>query len=137
MEVFPENFVVINEKDAERLGLESGAPVRLVSRSNPRGVTGKVQVSQLVRPGCLGVSHHYGHTQLGASRLPVKKAEEVFLGGKSVADQDGLIPNPRNGAGINSNDLTRLDENLGNTPMVDPVGGIPDFSSTRVRIEKI
>ncbi|HBG19564.1 MAG TPA: molybdopterin oxidoreductase [Desulfobulbaceae bacterium] len=137
LEVFPENFVVINAKDAGKLGLESGSKVRLVSRSNPQGVTGKVQVSQLVRPGCLGVSHHYGHTQLGASRLPVRKAEEVFFGGKNVTDKDGLIPDPRHGTGINSNDLTRLDESMANTPMVDPVGGIPDFSSTRVRIEKV
>ena len=137
MEVFPENFVVINEKDSNRLGLKSGAKIRLVSRSNPEGVTGKIQVSQLVRPGTLGVSYHYGHTQLGASRLPVRRAEEVFLGGKKVTDKDGLIPNPRNAAGINPNDLSRLDEGLANTPLVDPVGGIPDFSSTRVKIERV
>lgn len=136
MEVFPENFVVVNEKDAKKLGLVSDAKVRLVSRSNPEGVIGKLRVSKLVRPGCLGVSLHYGHTQLGASRLPVSKAEEVFLGGRDVADKNGLIPNPRHGTGINPNDLSRLDESFGNTPMTDPVGGIPDFSSTRVRIEK-
>lgn len=135
LEVFPENFIVVNEKDAKKLGLDSGAKVRLVSRSNPKGVTGKLQVSELVRPGCLGVSFHYGHTQLGASRLPIIKAEEVFLGGRSVADKGGLIPNPRHGTGINPNDLSRLDESFANTPMIDPVGGIPDFSSTRVRIE--
>ena len=129
-------FVVVNEKDARKLGLGSGAKVRLVSRSNPKGVTGKLQVSELVRPGCLGLSFHYGHTQLGASRLPIVKAEEVFLGGRSVADKEGLIPDPRHGTGINPNDLSRLDESFGNTPMIDPVGGIPDFSSTRVRIEK-
>ena len=136
LEVFPENFIVVNEKDARKFGLDSGAKVRLVSRSNPKGVTGKLQVSELVRPGCLGLSFHYGHTQLGASRLPIGKAEEVFLGGSSVADKGGLIPNPRHGTGINPNDLSRLDESFGNTPMIDPVGGIPDFSSTRVRIEK-
>jgi tetrathionate reductase subunit A len=136
MEVFPENFVMVNEKDAKKFGLVSDAKVRLVSRSNPEGVTGKLRVSKLVRPGCLGVSFHYGHTQLGASRLPVSKAEEVFLGGRDVADKNGLVPNPRYGAGINPNDLSRLDESFANTPMIDPVGGIPDFSSTRVRIEK-
>jgi tetrathionate reductase subunit A len=137
MEVFPENFVVVNKKDATELGLKNGAKIRLVSRSNPEGVTGKAQVSQLVRKGCLGIAFHYGHTQLGASHLPVTNAEEVFLGGKDVADENGLIPNPRYGAGLNPNDLGRLNENLANTPLIDPVGGIPDFSSTRVRIEKV
>ena len=137
MEVFPENFVVINGKDAKKFRLTNGAKVRLISRSNPKGVIGKLKVSKLVRPGCLGVSFHYGHTQLGASRLPVNKAEDVFLGGKNVTDKDGLVPNPRNGAGINPNDLSRLDEKFANTPMIDPVGGIPDFSSTRVKIVKI
>jgi tetrathionate reductase subunit A len=35
------------------------------------------------------------------------------------------------------NKLTRLDEKLFNLPLVEPIGGIPDFSSTRVKIEKI
>jgi tetrathionate reductase subunit A len=137
LEVFPENFVVMNKKDADKLGVRSNAKVRLVSRSNPEGVTGKAQVSQLVRKGCLGISFHYGHTQLGASHLPVTNAEEVFLGGKNVADKNGLIANPRYGTGLNPNDLGRLDESFANTPLIDPVGGIPDFSSTRVRIEKV
>jgi len=32
--------------------------------------------------------------------------------------------------------VSRLDENLANTPMVDLTGGIPDLSSTRVKIIK-
>lgn len=30
-----------------------------------------------------------------------------------------------------------LDESFADTPLVDPVEGIPDFSSTRVRVEKV
>ncbi len=137
MEVFPENFVIMNEKDARELGLDSGNTVRLVSRSNAEGIAGKIKVSKLVRPGCIGVSFHYGHTQLGASRLSVKKAESVFLGGGKVSDKEGLIPNPRYATGLNPNDIARLDENLADTPLVDVVGGIPDFSSTRVKVVKI
>ena len=137
LEVFPENFVVINKKDASKLKLKNDTKVKLVSQSNKKGVTGKIRVSELIRPGCIGISFHYGHSQLGASPLPISKAEEVFLGGKTVAGNNGLIHNPRNGKGINPNDLSRLDKDLANTPLVDSLGGTPDFSSTRVRIIKI
>jgi len=137
LEVFPRNYVEMNEADAKRLGLKNRDTVSLSSRSNPTGITGKVKVTRLIRPGCVGVSHHYGHTQFGASRVPVKDADKVFLGGKKVADRKGLIPNPRYGAGLQSNYVARLDEDFANTPMVDVVGGIPDFSSTKVKIQKI
>jgi len=32
--------------------------------------------------------------------------------------------------------VSRLDPNLRNTPLVDLISGIPDFSNTRVRIVK-
>ncbi|MCB2180632.1 MAG: molybdopterin-dependent oxidoreductase [Desulfobulbaceae bacterium] len=136
MEIFPENFVVINESDAKDLEVKSGDRVKLLSQSNKTGIIGTAQVSKLVRPGCVGVSFHYGHTQLGASRLHIAGGKKVFLGGDSVMDGDFMIPDAKLGAGINPNMVTRLDENLSNTPMVDLVGGIPDFSSTRVKIMK-
>jgi len=137
MEIFPENFVVINTQDAAELKIKSGDLVRLVSQSNRDGIEGKAQVSRLIRPGCVGVSFHYGHTQLGSSSLRVTRGEEVFLGGRAVMKGEMMIPNPKLGSGLNPNMVTRLDENLANTPMVDLVGGIPDFSSTRVKIIKI
>ncbi|MBI4686724.1 MAG: molybdopterin-dependent oxidoreductase [Nitrospirae bacterium] len=138
MEVFPTNFVEVNEKDAKETGLKTGDKVRLVSKSSPNGITGKVKVTKLVRQGVLGLSHHYGHTQLGAVSVPVKNAKTVFLGGKKVVDKKGrLIPNPRYGTGASMNYVARLDEDFANTPMVDVVGGIPDFSSTRVKIVKL
>ncbi|MDP2279970.1 MAG: hypothetical protein Q8K51_17335, partial [Nitrospirota bacterium] len=60
----------------------------------------------------------------------------VFLGGKKVADKKGLKPDRSLGTGLQFNYVTRLDEDFANTPMVDVVGGIPDFSSTRVKIVK-
>lgn len=136
MELFPENFVVVNKEDARSLGFQDGESVRLISRSNSKGIVGKLQTSKLVRKGCVAVSFHYGHSQLGASRLPISKGKIVFLGGKKVVDKNGLIPNPKLGTGLNTNMISRLDENLANTPMVDLTGGIPDFSSTRVKIIK-
>lgn len=138
MEIFPTNFVEVNEKDAKVIGFKTGDNVRLVSKSNTTGITGKVKVTKLIRQGVLGLSHHYGHTQLGAASVPVKNAEAVFLGGKKIVDKKGrLIPNPRYGTGASMNYVVRLDEDFANTPMVDIVGGIPDFSSTRVKIVKL
>ena len=137
MEVFPENFIVLHRLDAQREGIRDGDTVRLVSRSNPQGVTGRVKITALVKPGCVAVSFHYGHSQLGASSLPIKGAETLFLGGKEVADHSGLLGNPALGSGIQANDLGRLDETLGNLPLVDVLAGIPDFSSTRIRLEKV
>lgn len=136
MEVFPENFAVLHQIDAAREGLRDGDTVRLVSRSNPGGVAARVKTTGLVKPGCVAVSFHYGHSQLGASSLPISGAETLFLGRETVADHNGLRGNPALGAGTPPNDLGRLDESLGNLPLIDVLAGIPDFSSTRIRIEK-
>lgn len=136
MEVVPTNYVQMLESDAKRLGFKDLDRVRLISRSNPKGITGQVKLTGLVRPGTVGVSFHYGHTQFGASRLEVRDAASVFLGEKDVTDGLGLKPNPTMGAGLNFNAVARLDEDFGNTPLVDVCGGIPDFSSTRVKIVK-
>jgi len=137
MEVFPTNYVEVNEKDAQQLKLRNKDKVRLVSHNNPKGIVGQVKVTRLIRPGCVGVSHHYGHTQMGASALPIRRAAEVFLGGKKVADAKGLKGDPKLGTGLPFNAISRLDEDFANTPLVEVCGGIPDFSSTRVKIQKI
>ncbi len=136
MEIFPENFVVMNEEDAAELGIGDGDMVRLLSRGNPEGIIGRAKTGNLVRKGCVAVSFHYGHTQLGASRLEVPGGDKVFLGGKRVFDGRYLIPDPALAAGLNPNQVSDLDEVLMRTPMIDPVGGIPDFSTTRVKVLK-
>lgn len=136
MELYPENAIFMNAADAGKLKLKDAETVRLVSRSNPEGITGKVRLSQSVRPGCLAVSFHYGHTQFGASSLQVHKGESAFLGGAQVMTDGHLVADARYGAGLNTNMLSRLDPNLGNTPLVDLVSGIPDFSNTRVKVAR-
>ena len=138
MEIESHNQVEINTRDCQSLGLAAGETVRLISASNPDGITGQVKPTVLVRPGCVAVSFHFGHSQFGGSRLTVKSGETVFLGGRSVIKDDGgLIVDEKLRAGLNFNDVALLDERLGKTPMVDLVGGIPDFSSTRVKIVKV
>lgn len=137
MEIFPENFIQINTKDAAEYGLHSGSIVRLVSASNKKGIRGTIKVTELIRPGVVGISFHYGHSQSGASQVSVAGANEAFLGGKRVADENTLYRDLKLGTGTNPNMVSRLDETLDNTPLIDILAGIPDFSSTRVKLVKI
>ncbi|MBL4902783.1 MAG: molybdopterin-dependent oxidoreductase [Desulfocapsa sp.] len=136
MEIFPENFIQVNSSDAVAFGFQSGDTVRLVSASNSEGIIGKVVLSELVRPGCVALSFHYGHSQSGASTVTVARAKEVFLGGDKVADKGFLYGDPALGSGTNPNMVSRLDPHLDNTPLIDTLAGIPDFSSTRVKLIK-
>ncbi len=137
MEITNENRVEINPADAQKLGVADNDTVILSSKSNTDGIRGKVKQTALIRPGCVAVSFHFGHTQFGASQLEIRNGRTAFMGGDAIINGNRLTPNPRFGAGLNFNDVALLDPNLNQTPLVDLVGGIPDFSSTRVRIEKV
>jgi tetrathionate reductase subunit A len=125
MELHPENHIMMNRADASSRGMREGDMVRVSGPFNRKGVSARLHVTDSVRPGVVAVSISYGHTQLGASCVRV-------MGGSSYD-----APAPGLGAGINPNDLAMLDRRFGNTPFVDPLGGIPDFSSSRVRVSGI
>lgn len=137
MELFPENHVQINHADGRRLGLKTGDIIRLRSASNPDGISGKAKLVGTVRPGCVAISFHYGHSQLGAAPLRISGGENVFFGGSKICNEGKMLADPSLGTGTNPNMVGRLDEHLGDTPLVDVLAGIPDFSSTRVQIEKV
>lgn len=137
MELFPENHVQINHADGKKLGLKTGDSIMLRSASAGDGISGKAELVGTVRPGCVAISFHYGHSQLGATPINVIGGENVFFGGNKVCTNGTMVADPALGTGTNPNMVGRLDEHLGNTPLVDVVAGIPDFSSTRVQIEKI
>jgi anaerobic selenocysteine-containing dehydrogenase len=133
----PDFELKINPEDAEKLGLKDGDIVRVYSPSNPEGVVTRVKVTNLIRPGVVAYSHHFGHWQHGASSVYIEKAPSVLLGGEKVARGNWTKVDPRRGVGVTMNRVTRLDPELFNLPLVEPIAGIPDFSSTRVRIEKL
>lgn len=137
MEIQCENRVEMNAGDVQKLGLKDGDTVILASRSNPNGIRGQVHATTLVRSGCVAVSFHFGHTQFGAGELEIVNGASVFMGGASVMRGRSLVPNALFAKGLNFNDVALLDDQLGRTPMVDLVGGIPDFSSTRVSVIKV
>ncbi|HEX8012413.1 MAG TPA: molybdopterin dinucleotide binding domain-containing protein [Casimicrobiaceae bacterium] len=127
----PENFVLLNSREAERLGLKEGDRVRLNSASNPRGewdlgngrripLAGKVKPIEGLRPGVVAVSHHYGHWAYGAS--------DIVVDGRIVKGDR------RRGTGLQPTGAMRADEYLKNVTLIDPIGGSAAFFDTRVRL---
>jgi anaerobic selenocysteine-containing dehydrogenase len=132
--LLPENFVLMNARDARRLGLEDGVRVRLVSVSNPDGVLrlgplgqqfveGKVRIIQGIRPGTVSVCLSYGHWGYGAADALV----------------DGVLVrgDRRRAAGLSPNPVMLLDRAMETTPVTDPIGGSASFFDTRVRIVRV
>ena len=137
MELFPENLAHLNVKDCAKLGVREGDLISISSRHCPQGIKIKAHPSVLIAEGVVAVSFHYGHTQCGASKIWIKDAKKVLLGGAEAGDDKALKPDPKLGQGASFNMLGRLDESQGRLPLTDPLGGIPDFSSTRVKIVKV
>jgi anaerobic selenocysteine-containing dehydrogenase len=133
LHLLPENSVIVNEVDANRLGFKDGQQVKLTSASNPDGVwdlangrkkpmAGKLKVIQGIRPGVVAFSLGHGHWAYGAS--------DVVVDGKVVKGD------PRRGKGLHGNAAMRVDPVLGNTCLGDPVGASAVFYDTRVKLVK-
>ncbi len=131
--VHPTNEILVARRDAERLGLRDGDRVRVVSKSNPRGLwnlkngtlkpmVGEVKLTEGLRPGVVGFSLGKGHWAYGAT--------DVWIDGKRVP------ADPRRATGVHANAAMRLDDHLRNTCLLDPVGGSVSFYDTRVRLVK-
>jgi tetrathionate reductase subunit A len=132
--ILPENFVLMNSVDAERLNLSNGDLVRVVSATNLSGewdlgngntkpMIGKVKVTQGIRPGVIAVSLGFGHWAHGSAPFTVN-------GTTIPADE-------RRGKGLHINAAMRTDPHTPNTTLVDPVGGSAVFYDTMVRVERV
>jgi len=132
--ILPENYVIINRRDAEALGIRDGDRVRLVGKSNVDGVwnlghgrvmpvEGKAKVTETIRPGVVAVSWHYGHWSYGANDVEV--------------DGHVIKGDPRRGTGLCINAVLRVDDATGNTCLSDPIGGSASFYDTRVNVVKV
>lgn len=132
--LMPENFVLISQLDANRLGIREGDRVRISSASNPEGewnlgngqrvpMAGKARVAQGIRPGVVGFSLGYGHWAYGATNV--------------VIDGQVVEADPSRSAGLHGNAAMRVDPVLGNTPLVDKVGGSAVFYDTRVKLTRV
>jgi len=130
----PENFVLLNQRDAESLGLDDDDEVMLVSASlsdgafdvaegRRRDVSGKVKRVQGLRPGVVVVSHHYGHWAYGS--------DDVEIDGEKIKGDD------RRSTGLNPNPAMRLDEHTRTACLTDPIGGSASFYDTKVNVVKV
>lgn len=64
MELRPENTVLINTKEAEKLGIKDGDYV-WVEASNGRKIKVKAELTEGIRPDCVAIDHGYGHWSKG------------------------------------------------------------------------
>lgn len=132
--VLPENALLINRRDAERLALQDGEHVRLVSASNPGGewdlgngnlrpLLIPVKVIEGIRPGTVTFALGFGHWAYG--------------GGDMIIDGERIPADPRRRKGTHLNAAMRTDPVLQNTALTDPVGASVVFYETQVRLEKV
>jgi anaerobic selenocysteine-containing dehydrogenase len=119
----PENFVEVSSADAAELRLVTGDMVKVTSPSNAGGITGRVRVTEGLRPGVVAISHHYGHWELGA------RPHEV--------DGVKMGHDPSRGGGIQPTLVMRLDDRLGDVSLQSKLGGSCAFYDTFVRLEKV
>ncbi|MHB1105364.1 MAG: molybdopterin-dependent oxidoreductase [Lutibacter sp.] len=133
--LLPENGIMINPKDAQRVGLTEEDSVKVVSATNLDGkwdfkngktkdIIGKVVLSETMRPGVVSFILGFGHWATGAEDIEI----------------DGLIVkgDPRRAKGVHANAAMWTDASLkNNTCMVDPVGGSVSFYDTQVNLVKV
>ncbi len=131
--VMPEGYLLINSRDAAKLGIQDGDMVRVSSASNPKGeydlqngtkhpMVGKAKVTEGIRPGVVAFPFSFGHWSSGA--------QDVEIDGKLVkGDARRAVPLMANGA-------MQLDPVLGNTGLSDLAGGSAVFYDSMVKVEK-
>ncbi len=130
----PENYVLLNGKDAKALKLKDGDQVKVVSATNKNGeydlkngrkkaMIGKVKVTEIMKPGVVSFTLGHGHWATGAV--------DVTIDGKVVKGD------PRRATGVHANAAMWVDPHLKNTCMLDPVGGSVSFYDTKVKLLKL
>lgn len=132
--LLPENFILINSHDAQKLGLKEYAEVRIISKSNPEGIwdlkaggkkplIGKVKIIEGIRPGVVAFSLGHGHWACGAGNI--------------LVDGQLIKQDSRRATGIHANAAMRIDPYLKNTCLQDLVGASVAFYDSWVKLVKV
>ncbi len=123
MLMVPENPVEISATDAAALGVETGDQVKIVSASNPAGISGKALVTQRLKPGVIAVSHHYGHWEQHSRA--------------HLVDGAAMEHDPSRGAGLQPTQIMRTDDQYPNVSLQEPIGASCSFFDTSVKVSKV
>ncbi|MDZ7634361.1 MAG: molybdopterin-dependent oxidoreductase [Bacteroidales bacterium] len=133
--ILPENAIIINRQDAEKLGFDEGETARIVSATNTGGkwdfknghtkdIIGKIKITEAIRPGVISFYLGFGHWASGAG--------DVEINGETVKGD------PRRAKGFHANAAMWTDSSLkDNTCLIDPVGGSVSFYDTKVNLIKV
>ncbi|MEW6026838.1 MAG: molybdopterin-dependent oxidoreductase [Planctomycetota bacterium] len=133
LELHPENHFLLNSRDAQRLGINDGDTVKVVSDSNPEGVwdlpnfrkipmSGKAKVIEGIRAGVVAFS--LGHGNWGYNAYDTEIDGQVLKG------------EPHRGKGVHANAAMMIDPHLKNVSLQDLVGGSVCFYDSPVRLVK-
>jgi len=117
-EIQPENWIEVNEDDANKKGIQDGQLIWVETVHGKR--KGRAKTRQGVAPGVITFSVGYGHWGYGANHLDID-------GKKIAADK-------QRSAGIHLNPIMRRDPDIWQMPLMDPVGGSVVFYETRAKI---
>jgi anaerobic selenocysteine-containing dehydrogenase len=128
-----QNYVQMNRRDAEKLGLKDGDLVRLEGPTNIKGtipllqgvekpVTGVLKTEEGIRPGTVAASWSYGHWAYGS--------QDVLVDGALIKGDK------RRATGICPNSVMMVDQTVKNTCLSDPIGGSCSFYDSWVRVVK-
>lgn len=120
-EITPTNAVEMNMGDGLKLGLKTGDMVEVSTATGT--MRGNVKLLQGIKPGVITFTVGFGHVSYGA--------EDYKIGGKTIKG------NKQRGAGINMNPIMRLDPDVPDMPLMDPVGGSCSFYDTKAKVRKI
>jgi len=133
--LMPDNGIIINSVDAERLRLKNDDLVKVVSATNLDGnwdfkngqtkdIIGKVVVTENIRPGVISFYLGFGHWANGANDVTI---DSVLIKGDK-----------RRANGVHANAAMWTDSSLkNNTCLLDPVGGSVSFYDTKVKLIKV
>jgi tetrathionate reductase subunit A len=119
----PENYVELSATDAAALAVVTGDRVRVTSATNPIGVVGRAKVTQGMKPGVVGISHHFGHWEQGVRPHVIDGVQTGFDASR--------------GAGIHPGTVMRRDRRYANVPLQEPIGGSCSFYDTWVQVTKV